>query len=378
MAIKNNITTLLFLFLAISVIGQQATLSGNILSKTGEPLGYASILIEHTTLGTSSDMNGSYNINNIPAGDYTVIASYLGYNNLKQEISLAAGAHVNMNFSLKQGANTMEEIVVTGTMKEVSRLDSPVPVEVYSPSFFKKNPTPNIYEALQNVNGVRPQLNCQVCNTGDIHINGLEGPYTMVLIDGMPIVSSLATVYGLSGIPNSLVERMEVVKGPASSLYGSEAIGGLINIITKNPDKAPTLSTDIMGTTWGELNADLGLRLNVGKTASVLTGVNYFSYDNTIDNNNDNFTDVTVQERLSVFQKWNFKRKDNRLFTLAGRYYIEDRWGGDVNWTKADRGGDQVYGEAITTERIELLGQYQLPTVNNMMASFSFNSHDQN
>ena len=80
---------------------------------------------------------------------------------------------------------------------------------------------------MQNVNGVRPQLNCNVCNTGDIHINGLEGPYTLVLIDGMPIVSGLSTVYGLSGIPNSLVERIEVVKGPASSLTTAVRLSGV-------------------------------------------------------------------------------------------------------------------------------------------------------
>ena len=111
---------------------------------------------------------------------------------------------------------------------------SPIPVEVYSPAYFKKNPSPNIFESLQMVNGVQPQLNCNVCNTGDIHINGMEGPYTMILIDGMPIVSSLSTVYGLAGIPNSMVKRIEIVKGPASTLYGSEAVGGLINIITKD------------------------------------------------------------------------------------------------------------------------------------------------
>ena len=165
---------------------------------------------------------------------------------------------------------------------------------------------------LQNVNGVRPQLNCNICNTGDIHINGLEGPYTLVLIDGMPIVSGLSTVYGLSGIPNSLLERIEIVKGPASSLYGSEAVGGLINIITKNPTNAPVFSADSFITDWGELNVDLGFKGNVGKTASVLTGVNYFNYSNPIDNNNDNFTDVTLQDRISVFQKWNFNRKSKK------------------------------------------------------------------
>ena len=143
---------------------------------------------------------------------------------------------------------TVGEVVITGTMKEVRKSDSPVPVEIITPKLFQKNPTPSLFDAVGMVNGVKPQINCSVCNTGDIHINGMEGPYTMILIDGMPIVSGLSTVYGLSGIPNSLVERIEIVKGPASSLYGSEAMGGIINVITKNPQRAPKFAADIFST----------------------------------------------------------------------------------------------------------------------------------
>lgn len=276
----------------------------------------------------------------------------------------------------KDQHSELNEVVVSGTLKAIKRLESAVPVEVYSPVFFKKNPTPSIYEALQNVNGVRPQLNCGVCNTGDIHINGLEGPYTSVMIDGMPIVSSLSTVYGLSGIPNSLVERIEIVKGPASSLYGSEAVGGLINIITKNPSNAPLFSADVFTTSWLETNADLGMKFNIKKSTSLL-GINYYNYDQTIDNDNDGFTDVTTQNRISLFNKWNFNRTQNRLFTVAVRGMYEDRWGGDVRWEKKYRGGDEIYGESIYTKRGELLGSYQLPTTEKLMLSFSGTMHFQ-
>lgn len=284
------------------------------------------------------------------------------------------------NDSLSNDLNddTLEEVVISGTMKPVLRSESLVPVEVYTPTFLKKNPTSNVFEALQIVNGVRPQVNCSVCNTGDIHINGLEGPYTFVLIDGMPIVSGLSTVYGLSGIPNSLIERVEVVKGPASSLYGSEAVGGLINIITKNPKKAPLFSADVFGTSWGEVNTDLGLSTKVGEKVHLLLGVNYFNYSNPIDKNNDNFTDLTLQDRISVFQKWNFNRKTNKVFTLAGRYFYEDRWGGELNWNRKYRGGDEVYGESIYTNRFELMGNYELPISEKMFFSFSYANHDQN
>lgn len=371
------ITIATFAFTVQLSIAQNASLSGTIGSHL-HPVASASIRFKNTELGTTSDSTGFYSFKNLKAGTYNLAISSVGYLSETRKITLKDDEMATLDIELPSNQNSLNEVVVTGTLKEVRRLESPVAVEVYTPTYFKKNPTPNIYEALQNVNGVRPQLNCQVCNTGDIHINGLEGPYTMVLIDGMPIVSSLSTVYGLSGIPNSLVERIEIVKGPASSLYGSEAVGGLINIITKKPQNAPAFSADVYGTTWGELNTDLGFKFNAGKKATVLTGINYFNFQNKVDNNHDNFTDMTLQNRISVFQKWNFQRKQNRLFSVAGRYMYEDRWGGDLRWNKSFRGGDSVYGESIYTKRWEVLGNYQLPTKEKLMLSFSYNNHDQN
>ncbi len=194
----------------------------------------------------------------------------------------------------------------------------------------------------------------------------------------MPIVSGLSTVYGLSGIPNSLIEQVEIIKGPASSLYGSEAVGGLINIITKLPENVPVFFVDSNINSWGEWNLDVGFKTKVGKKTTLLFGTNYFNYNNPIDNNNDNFTDVTLQNRISIFQKWRFKRKDNRKFSLAGRYFYEDRWGGEMIWNKNYRGTSDVYGESIYTSRFELIGDYQLPTVEDILFQFSYSNHDQN
>ncbi|RYY86666.1 MAG: TonB-dependent receptor [Chitinophagaceae bacterium] len=271
---------------------------------------------------------------------------------------------------------TMDEVVVSGTLKPVRRLESPVAVEVYSAQFFRKNPAPSLFESLQQVNGVRPQINCSVCNTGDIHINGLEGPYTMVTIDGMPIVSSLSSVYGLFGIPTQLLEKVELIKGPASGLYGSEAIGGLINVITKDPAKAPRFSINAMTTSWLEHSVDAGGRFRIGK-ASVLTGLHYFNYQKPKDHNNDGFTDVTLQHRVSLFQKWQWARKAGRSASLAGRYFYEDRWGGELDWSRKYRGGSEVYGESIYTSRWELIGRYQLPVAGQWHFSFSATGHKQ-
>nr|WP_173779144.1 TonB-dependent receptor [Frigoriflavimonas asaccharolytica] len=280
--------------------------------------------------------------------------------------------------SEKLRGKDIDAVVISGTMKEVKKSDSPVPIEIYSKEFFRANPTPSIFESLQNVNGVRPQLNCNVCNTGDIHINGLEGPYTMVAIDGMPIVSGLSTVYGLTGIPQSLIERVEIVKGPASTLYGSEAVGGLINIITKSAQNAPIFSADVFSSDWLDVNLDLGSKFNIGDKIQTLIGVNYFNYQNKLDKNKDGFTDITLQDRISIFNKWNIKRKENRAFNFATRYVYEDRWGGDMNFERQFRGGDQIYGESIYTNRWEALGLYQLPINEPIMFQFSLNGHYQN
>jgi outer membrane receptor for ferrienterochelin and colicins len=272
----------------------------------------------------------------------------------------------------------LDEVVVSGTLKPMRRIETPVPVEIITSTFLKQNPTANIFDALQNVNGLRPQNNCNVCNTGDIRINGLDGPYTMVTIDGMPIVSALGTVYGLAGIPNSMIDRIEVVKGAASTLYGSEAVGGLINIITKRPKTVPTITADIFSTSWLENNIDLGYRANFGKKVDALIGVNYFKFNNPIDNNNDNFTDLSLQDRVSIFSKLNFSRKSQKELSLVSRFLYEDRWGGEMQWNKRFRGGNEVYGESIYTSRYEFLGKYELPVQEKMYFQFSLIGHDQN
>nr|WP_121269464.1 TonB-dependent receptor [Pedobacter schmidteae] len=376
---KNCIRAFSFLFFmccSAAVSAQVGSISGGVMAK-GLPLAGINIELLGGTAVVKTDSLGKYVFEKLAAGSYKVEARAVGFRKMVKSVVLKGSETLRLDFDLSNFENDLNEVVVTGTLKETKRLESPVPVEVYTQAYFRKNPTPSIFEALQNVNGVRPQLNCNICNTGDIHINGLEGPYTMVLIDGMPIVSSLSSVYGLSGIPNSLVEQIEIVKGPASSLYGSEAVGGLINIITKKPQTASLLSADVFGTTYGELNADLGFKFKVGQKTDVLTGVNYFKYGNPVDHNHDNFTDVTLQDRISVFQKWNFERKHKRVFTLGGRYVYEDRWGGEMQWNKSYRGGDQVYGESIYTNRWELIGNYQLPVDEKLFLAFSYNEHNQ-
>lgn len=367
---------LLFTILGTFITYGQSTIKG-VITDGSQPVAGATVSLGTQSHSTATDADGAYLLKDVPAGNYTLTISYIGFKTFIKQVSITSGKEITVTTTLKEDDKALEEVVITGTMKEVTRSDSPIPVEIITPKLFRKNPTASLFEAVGMINGVMPQLNCNVCNTGDIHINGMEGPYTMILIDGMPIVSALSTVYGLSGIPNSIVERIEVVKGPASSLYGSEAMGGLINVITKSPSKAPLVSADYFFTSWGELSADAAVKINAGKASSLL-GINYFNYNVKADKNNDNFTDVTQQNRISIFNKWNFERKDNRQASIAARYVYEDRWGGEMQWTKQFRGSDSIYGESIYTKRAELIGLYQLPFTERIFTQFSYNWHNQN
>ncbi len=358
-----------------SLFAQNFSISGRVRSENG-PLAFANIVVKNSNNGVIANEQGKYNILNLKAGAYTLEASYIGYKSSTLNVQIISKS-IEIDFDLEPSP-VLDEVVVTSTLRPIKRSESPIPVEVLTAAFLKNNPTANIFEALQTVNGVRPQLNCSVCNTGNIRINGLEGPYSLVLIDGMPIVSGLSTVYGFSGIPSALIDQVEIIKGPASSLYGSEAVGGLINIITKHPENTPLLFFDSFLTDWNEYNLDVGLKALLGDKISVLFGVNYFNYNNPIDNNNDNFTDLALQDRISVFQKWSFSRPKNRLFSLAGRYFYEDRWGGEMQWQSKNRGGTEVYGESIYTSRFELIGNYQLPLQEKLFFQFSYSDHDQN
>lgn len=344
-----------------------------------KPVSFAVVSIKELKQAVQTNQEGKFIFKNLSKDTFLLNVKALGY--YPKQVKIIASNYKNRDLIIEliENENTLNDVVVSGTLKEISKKESTVSVEVISPKLFQQNPTPNIFEAIGMVNGVRPQLNCNVCNTGDIHINGMEGPYTMVMIDGMPIVSALSTVYGLMGIPNSIIERVEIQRGPASTLYGSEAVGGLINIITKNANKAPRLSVDFNTTSYLENNLDIAYKLKINPKVQSLLSANVFYFDKIWDNNNDGFTDVTLQKRISIFNKTNFERKQNRVANIAARLFYEDRWGGQTQWTKAFRGGDSVYGESIYTKRLELLGNYQLPYFKDkVVLNSSFNIHDQN
>lgn len=372
-----KIFSIITIFIGLLSYAQDYTISGTI--KSGEsPVPFAKLMLTPVNIGAVTDENGAYIIQNVPKGEYDLKVSSVGYKDVVQKINVQKDIK-DLAIELEDNDLQLNTVVVTGTMRETSIKNSPVKIEVLSQNFFRAAPVMSVIEAMETVNGVQEQVNCGVCGTNDIHINGMEGPYTLVLIDGMPIVSGLSSVYGFNGIPASMIDRVEIVKGPSSTLYGTEAVGGVVNIITKSPDKAPVVDVDVMYNTHQELRSNFAYTPKIGKRVYTTLSGDYYYNNLRLDQNNDGFTDIPLNNRISIFNKWQINDKKDRLaFSIAGRYYNEDRFGGVLDWTKEDRASDSIYGESIKTERWEVMGTYILPTEKrNFKIDFSANTHHQ-
>lgn len=363
--------------LPLVLLAQSGSISGRIISND-QPVAFATISIPSIQKGTIADEEGHFSITQLPAGLIKLRITSIGFAAYEEEVDLTKTLKKSLNIELIQLNSELDEVVITGTMKESYVRDSPIKVEVISKKFLQQSPTNNVVEAMQWVNGVQEQVNCGVCGTNEIRINGMEGPYTLVLIDGMPIVSALASVYGFNGIPSSLVEQIEIVKGPAGALYGTEAVGGVINIITQHPEEAKRFSVNGFYSSHKEANLDVSGKLKIGKKWNALVSGNVYNFQHRLDENQDNFTDVPLAQRISLFSRWSMNRKDNRKFSIAGRYLAENRFGGVMNWEKVNIGSNEVYGEHIKTRRTELIGSYQLPiSATHIRLDFSANHHYQ-
>ena len=374
---KNYITFLYSLFLFQASYSQ--TIKGEI-TNGNQAIPFANISIKGIDKGAAADLDGRFILNNVPEGKQEIVVSAIGYNNYKATFIVKAGLNV-YNFVLEESSFELDQVVVTGTMKESFIQMSPVKVEVITQKFLEKVATTNIMEVIDNVNGVQKQVNCGVCGTNDIHINGMEGPYTLVLIDGMPIMSSLSTVYGLNGIPTSLIKQIEIIKGPSSTLYGTEAVAGVINIITKKNSDVSLIELDFFFNSDLEKNLDFAVAPKI-KNVDMLFSGNLYSMTNFIDKvgnsyTGDGFSDIPLSERISLFNRWSIKRKSGKALDFSAKYYNENRYAGVKEWTDYYRGSDSIYGESIYTNRYELTGTYQFPSLENIRVDASYNYHHQ-
>ena len=221
---------------AVNPIKEGNMIAGHVIVKgTEEGIPFATVMILGTNRGAVSNEEGQFEFRKLAAGKYTLRVQVMGYKTQEKTITVSAEATSVVHFQMEEVSFTTDEVVVSANRNEVSRKAAPVVVNVMSAKLFETVNSTDLAKSLNFQSGLRVENNCQNCGFPQVRINGLEGPYSQILINSRPIISALSGVYGLEQIPVNMIERLEVVRGGGSALFGANAVGGTINIITKDP-----------------------------------------------------------------------------------------------------------------------------------------------
>ena len=310
-----------------------ANIYGHIIdAKTQEHIPYVTISIKGTTLGTVADASGHFFMKNLPEGIHTVVAESLNYKSAEQQVTVEKGKNVEINFILQESVLSMDAVVVSATRNETNKKSSATIVNVSSTKLFENTASSNLAETLRFQPGLRVENTCGNCAAVQLRINGLDGQYSQILLDSSPIFSSLAGVYGMEQLPVAMIERVEVIRGGGSALFGSNAIGGVVNIITKEPLRNSLNLSHMSNVMQGgatEFHTSLeGSFVSDDHRAGVyLFGM--VKDRDAYDRNGDGFTDLTLMEAQTIGFRGYYKTSVNSKFTAEYHHIGEFRRGGD-------------------------------------------------
>ncbi len=311
-----------------------ANIGGHVVdAETGEHLPGCVIKILGTSLATSTDASGHYIFRDLKPGNYTVEARGLGYVTTKLDTSVKAAQTVELNFSVQPDAFMLDQVVVTSSKSETRRRESPSLVNVLNGAAFQRLGACSLADGLDFQPGVRVENDCQNCGFTQVRINGLDGHYSQILMNSRPVFSALTGVYGLEQIPANMIDRVEVMRGGGSALFGSSAVGGTINIITKDP-MVNSAQVAHRLTSIGPSGAfDNNTTLNASVvTDNGLAGLFIYGqsrYRDGYDHNGDGFTEVAQLKTQTLGARGFFRTSDISKLTVEYHNTHEYRRGGD-------------------------------------------------
>lgn len=342
---KRNIFMLaIFLLSAISSAYAQkkektdANLVGHVVSN-GIHIPIATVSVKGTTIGTTTDESGHYQLIHLPPGTHTIVAQSMGYKSKQEQVTMKAGETKELKFDLEEDILGLDEVVITGDRNGTNRVESSTIVTTITPKLFVSTQSVTLSEGLNFCPGLRMENDCQNCGFNQVRMNGMEGPYSQILINSRPIFSGLAGVYGLELIPAAMIERVEVIRGGGSALYGSNAIAGTINLILKDPINnayefgVNSAYTGIGMQHSGEPANDVSVHLNASITsADNKTGMTIYGFNRQrepFDANDDDFSEISTLKNLTlggrIFHRFGYRNK-----LMVDFFAIdEDRRGGD-------------------------------------------------
>jgi outer membrane receptor for ferrienterochelin and colicins len=332
---------------------------GHVTTKGGEHIPFATVGIPGTAIGTTTDESGHFQLINLPDGKMSVRAQYLGYKPSETEVILKKGETREIKFILEEDLLGLAEVVVTGDRNETSRTGSSTVVTRITPKLFNLTQSATLGEGLNFCPGLRLENNCQNCGFTQVRMNGMEGPYSQILINSRPIFSGLAGVYGLELIPANMIDRVEIIRGGGSALYGSNAIAGTVNMILKDPvnnsyELALNGSTAGIGMEDAVLAPEYSVSANTSLVSSdSKTGMAVYAFNRNrkpFDANGDGFSELSSASN-TTFGTRIFHRFGSRSKLAADFFNIrENRRGGDQHEEMPHMSGiTEGVDHAITT-----------------------------
>ncbi len=313
-----------------------AMLFGDVKSE-GEHIPFATVVIQGTTIGTAADVTGHFKLTDIPLGKQTVLISAVGYKPFSKEVEFKQKTSVTILAELEFDNIGIEQVVISADRNAKSRSKTPTIVNSINPKLFQRTQSVTLSDGLNFSPGLRMENNCQNCGFSQVRMNGLEGPYTQILINSRPVFSGLAGVYGLELIPANMIERVEVIRGGGSAMYGSNAIAGTVNLITKDPI-ANVFSISSNYGSLGQADAfnpvgDFNLNLDGSfVTDDYRTGLSIFGFyrnRNAFDANGDGFSELASIDNSTLGARF-FQRVANRGKLTFDYFHINEfRRGGN-------------------------------------------------
>ena len=309
-----------------------AHIAGHVLdAHTKEHLSFVNVQVEGTALGCLTDESGHFYLKNLPEGELTIVFSMMGYETEKRTITLRRDTLVEMNVAIAEKSFMIDNVVVTANKYETKQREVATIVNVIPPLIIESTTSNSMADVLNFQTGLRVEETCSNCGVPQIRINGLEGQYTQILMDSRPIFSSLASVYGLEQLPAGMVDRIEVIRGGGSALYGANAIAGVVNIITKEPSRnSLNISNSSAFTQAGTYDINTNMNASVvsenQKAGLFLFGVqrNRQQYDR----DNDGYSDIPHLNSTTVGFRSYFKTSDYSKITAEYHHTTEFRRGG--------------------------------------------------
>ena len=310
-----------------------ANIHGHILdAKTKQHIPYVVLSLKGTTYATGTDASGHYFLKNLPEGNYILVAEVIGYKKAEKSVKLVRNKSIEVNFTLEEEALSMNEVVVSATRNETNKKNTATIVNVASAKLFENTASSNLAESMAFQPGLRVENTCGNCGAVQLRINGLEGQYSQVLLDSNPIFSSLAGVYGLEQLPVAMIERVEVIRGGGSALFGSNAIGGVVNIITKEPLRnslSLANTTNLIEGKTAEFNTSFtGSFVSDNHRAGVYLFGMVKSRD-AHDYNDDGFSDILKMDSKTLGFRGYYKTSAHSKLTAEYHHIGEYRRGGN-------------------------------------------------